>query len=191
MTSTRRVVTGQHNGQSIIVADEVRPGVALKSVPGFHFCEIWTTEGTARHPASPVHKSSHGWLPPPGGTQLQIVIFPPDSTFLSESFDPVAAAEEQRRLFPGVASHFDPEHPGMHATPTIDYAILLQGHIDLELESGDVVSLSPGDVVVQNGARHAWKNRSSEPAKMAFVLIGVHAANDEKSIFNSTIKPQK
>jgi hypothetical protein len=32
--------------------------------------------------------------------------------------------------------------------------------------------LKAGDVVVQLGTRHAWRNRSEHPARMFFVLIG-------------------
>ena len=41
-----------------------------------------------------------------------------------------------------------------------------------ELDAGNEVTLAPGDVVVQNGTRHAWRNRSTSPATMLFVLIG-------------------
>ena len=60
--------------------------------------------------------------------------------------------------------------PGMHTTRTIDYGIVLSGEIYLELDEGEV-HLTPGDVVVQRGTRHAWRNRSAEPCKIAFVLI--------------------
>lgn len=173
MTATRRIVTGQRNGRSVLVSDEQRPGIALTSIPGFHFNEIWTTESTARHPAPITQSFSDGWLPPPGGTQFQIVSFPPDAVFIQPGFNPVAAGEEQLKLFPGVASHFDPDHPGMHATPTVDYAVLLKGKMVLEVEDGTSVTLSPGDVVVQNGARHAWHNPGDAPATLAFVLVGV------------------
>ena len=58
----------------------------------------------------------------------------------------------------------------MHTTRTIDYGIVLSGEIDLELDEGEV-HLKAGDVVVQRGTRHAWRNRSSEPCRIAFVLI--------------------
>ena len=54
----------------------------------------------------------------------------------------------------------------------VDYAIVISGEIGLELDDGATVRLTPGCVVVQNGTRHAWRNRSSEPAVLAFVLLG-------------------
>lgn len=58
----------------------------------------------------------------------------------------------------------------MHTTRTIDYGIVLSGEIDLELDEG-TVHLRPGDVIVQRRTRHAWRNHSTEPCKMAFILI--------------------
>ncbi|WP_033308817.1 hypothetical protein RFN58_41440 [Streptomyces iakyrus] len=49
----------------------------------------------------------------------------------------------------------------------------LHGEIVLELDDGHCASLSAGDIVIQNGTRHAWRNRSDQPATVAFVLIGV------------------
>ena len=58
-----------------------------------------------------------------------------------------------------------------HRTETVDYAILLSGELDLELDVGEVVHLKPGDVVVQRGTVHTWVNRGSVPAVTAFILI--------------------
>src|SRR5258708_24897622 len=58
-----------------------------------------------------------------------------------------------------------------HRTETMDYAIVLSGEIDLELDSGEVVHLKSGDVVVQRGTMHTWVNRGSVPAVTAFILI--------------------
>jgi quercetin dioxygenase-like cupin family protein len=60
----------------------------------------------------------------------------------------------------------------MHTTPTIDYGIVLEGEIWLELDDGHTVHLEKHDVFVQNATRHAWRNKSATPTKMAFVLIG-------------------
>jgi hypothetical protein len=86
------------------------------------------------------------------------------------AFDPVAFDREQRADSPGIAELIGPD--GMHATPTVDYGIVVQGEIVLELDDGRCTRLSAGDLVIQNGTRHAWRNRSGRPATMAFVLIG-------------------
>ena len=50
--------------------------------------------------------------------------------------------------------------------------ILMDGEISLELDDSKVVALEPGDIVVQNGTRHAWRNPGTKPATLIFVLIG-------------------
>lgn len=61
----------------------------------------------------------------------------------------------------------------MHATNSVDYVFVLSGELWLVLDSGAEVRLNPGDCVVQNGTRHAWHNRKSEPCVIAGALIGV------------------
>jgi mannose-6-phosphate isomerase-like protein (cupin superfamily) len=103
---------------------------------------------------------------------LMIVTFPPDAGFMSPSFDPAAADAEQRIHVPGLAERFEAEAPGMHTTDTVDYDIVLDGEIWLELDDGAEVHLEQGDVVVQCGTLHAWRNKGSTTATMCFVLIG-------------------
>ena len=64
---------------------------------------------------------------------------------------------------PGVA-------PRNHRTDSIDYAVVLSGEIDMELDDS-VVHLNAGDVLVQRGTIHIWVNRSTKPCAIAFVLI--------------------
>ena len=60
----------------------------------------------------------------------------------------------------------------MHRTRSIDYAIVLQGKVILELEDGEHRELADGDVVVQRGTNHAWKNETDSWTRMYFVMIG-------------------
>src|ERR1041384_2230281 len=64
---------------------------------------------------------------------------------------------------PGVA-------PRNHRTESIDYAVVLAGEIDMELE-GETVRLRAGDVLVQRGTVHNWVNRGTAPCVIAFVLV--------------------
>jgi quercetin dioxygenase-like cupin family protein len=66
----------------------------------------------------------------------------------------------------------EPDAPGMHATQTVDYGVVLRGQLSLELDDGAKVQLRPGDCVVQNGTRHAWRNESDQECVMAFVILG-------------------
>jgi hypothetical protein len=56
---------------------------------------------------------------------------------------------------PGLADHFEKEDPAMHKTNTMDYAVVFDGEMWLERDDGNTVHLKRGDVVVQNGTRHA------------------------------------
>ena len=59
---------------------------------------------------------------------------------------------------------------GTHATQTLDYLVVIDGSISL-LVGNDDVRLESGDVVVLNGARHDWVNRSDAPCVMAAILV--------------------
>jgi hypothetical protein len=100
------------------------------------------------------------------------VTLPPDSVMMSADFDPVAAGAEYVARLPGLAERFEPDSPGMHFTDTVDYGVLMDGELSLELDDGKMVALKPGDIVVQNGTRHAWRNHGPKAASLIFVLIG-------------------
>jgi len=60
---------------------------------------------------------------------------------------------------------------GMHRTQSLDYGIVLEGNIDMILDSGDTEHMKRGDVAVQRATQHQWVNTSnSEWARMMFVL---------------------
>jgi quercetin dioxygenase-like cupin family protein len=59
----------------------------------------------------------------------------------------------------------------MHRTNSVDYGIVLDGELDMEVDGGEVVHLKTGDVVVQRGTNHAWINNGTAPARMAWILI--------------------
>jgi quercetin dioxygenase-like cupin family protein len=66
---------------------------------------------------------------------------------------------------------FPPGNTGrMHRTETIDYVIVISGEIDMEMDDS-TVHMTAGDVMVQRGTNHAWVNRGTGPARVAFVLI--------------------
>jgi quercetin dioxygenase-like cupin family protein len=66
---------------------------------------------------------------------------------------------------------FPPGNSGrMHRTETVDYVIVIAGEIDMDMDNS-TVRLKAGDVMVQRGTNHAWVNRGTERARLAFVLI--------------------
>jgi quercetin dioxygenase-like cupin family protein len=58
----------------------------------------------------------------------------------------------------------------MHRTESIDYVIIISGTIDMDLDDS-TVTMKAGDIMVQRGTNHAWVNRGTESAFVAFVLI--------------------
>ena len=66
---------------------------------------------------------------------------------------------------------FDPGViPRNHRTDSIDYAVVISGEIDMELDVG-TVHLKQGDVLVQRGTIHNWVNKGKEPCVIAFMLV--------------------
>ena len=62
-----------------------------------------------------------------------------------------------------------------HRTDSIDYACVLSGEIDMDIDGAEV-HLKAGDVIVQRGTIHNWINRGAAPCVIAFVLIAAHSA---------------
>jgi len=59
----------------------------------------------------------------------------------------------------------------MHRTVSLDYGIVLIGNVELILEDGVTKLLRTGDVCIQRGTNHAWRNASgTEWARMVYVL---------------------
>ena len=169
----RRIVTGNVNGKSVVQSDEPLPAYEFKTVPGYEHTLMWII------PAIPDLSNEQRFdrypdsvVPGPGGTSLHFVTFPPGSVFADTSFDAEAAQEEALVRLRGLADHFEKEDPGMHKTNTVDYAVVYDGEMWLELDDGEILHLSRGDVVVQNGTRHAWRNKGNKPVTMIFFLNG-------------------
>lgn len=172
----RRIVTGRDPaGKSVFASDAAAPRTTeFKHVPGFVTSLLWETApgaslpGTAGDPAV----SARSWTPEPGGTNLMFITFPPDAVMMSPGFDPAAAGAEYMQVLPGLAEKFEMDSPGMHTTDSVDYGVLIEGEMHLELDDGATKKLAPRDVVIQNGTRHAWRNKSDKPATMLFMLVG-------------------
>jgi mannose-6-phosphate isomerase-like protein (cupin superfamily) len=172
----RRIVTGNVGSKSIVQIDEQLQAYQFKSVPNYEHTLVWVNPTTpdlreeqrfARYPDSVV--------PGPGGTSLHFVTFPPSSVFADPSFDSQAARSEALVRLRGLADHFEKEDPAMHKTNTVDYALVYEGEIWLELDDAKTIHLKRGDVVVQNGTRHAWRNKGTKPVTMLFFLNGARA----------------
>src|SRR5437764_4220994 len=137
----RRVVTGHDaSGRAVVKIDEVAKNL-LSSRPGATAWVVWTTEG---FPADNTGEEDAG-LRKTGTTLDNGTVF------------------RILELAPGVT-------PRNHRTDSIDYAVVMSGEVDMELDD-TTVHLKAGDVLVQRGTIHNWVNRGSEPCVIAFVLI--------------------
>jgi mannose-6-phosphate isomerase-like protein (cupin superfamily) len=138
----RRVVTG-HNakGKAIVEVDESAKNV-ISSRPGVSSCVVWSTKGF------PVNND--GFNDPTSGSFKTTV--ESGTVFRVVRYEPGAT-------------------PRNHRTDSIDYAVVISGEIDMELDDGVMAHLKAGDTLVQRGTIHNWVNRGKEVCIIAFVLI--------------------
>ncbi|NLS01263.1 cupin domain-containing protein [Rhizobium sp. P38BS-XIX] len=167
----RRIVTAINaDGKSYVA--EVGPSPAVRTVverPGYRVTNIWRTLSTPVDVSEPDTITAHaGVLPPQNGTVVRIIDYPP------ESRDPEEVRRQQlatfRTLYPDADHRPQGNHPGLHETRTVDYAIVLEGEITAVLDTEKLV-LRSGDVLVQRATMHGWANRSDAMARIAFILI--------------------
>ncbi|KAM0327039.1 hypothetical protein ACHAQA_006162 [Verticillium albo-atrum] len=60
----------------------------------------------------------------------------------------------------------------MHRTVSLDYGVVLEGEIEMVLDSGESRVLGPGDMMIQRGTNHEWRNTSMQRwARMLYVLL--------------------
>jgi quercetin dioxygenase-like cupin family protein len=138
----RRVVTGHDaNGRAVVAIDEVCRNIESKR-PNHQSCVVWTTDTLpADNSGNDDGAARKVATTTPGGSVFRIIEYSPGVT------------------------------PRMHRTDSIDYAVVLSGEIDMELDDGVVAHLRAGDVLVQRGTIHNWINRGTVPCVMAFALI--------------------
>ena len=141
----RRIVTGHRPDNTATVLIDAPAVNRRRSKSGGQSTLIWCTDRTPADIAvgediEDMGARVLGTPPPPNGTRFTINDIPPGRT------------------------------GPMHRTETIDYVIVLEGDVEMEVDDS-TIKLKAGDVLVQRGTNHAWINRSSEPARIAFILI--------------------
>jgi quercetin dioxygenase-like cupin family protein len=164
---TRRVVTGHDaQGKAIVLFDS---SLAAKPRPGGGgSTNLWiTTEFPFDVSVSTDRAQIPVTVPPPAnGGIFRIVEFAPGTAH--------AAPVDHDKMLQGMG--IDPatqgyqRHAHTHRTRSIDYALILEGEIDMLLDDTEV-HVKAGDVVVQQGTNHAWVNNSGKPCRIAFILI--------------------
>jgi mannose-6-phosphate isomerase-like protein (cupin superfamily) len=170
--NVRRVVTGHDaSGKSVFVSDEK---VAPLPQTGFH--RLWGGDDSPRFPDDGKLPPHHMYFPPIGGFRFGMFSLPPETT-AGADVDAAADLRDLEAEVPGLLRYMDPSDPGMHTTDTIDFEVVLEGTVVLELDDGAEVRLSPGDTVVQNGTRHRWRNPGDTTARIAVFMCGAsHSA---------------
>ena len=141
MKLIRRVVTGHDvTGRAVVKIDEISQNVMSKR-PGTSSCVLWSTEGFPVDNDGELDRSTEiSGTTASNGSVLRVVRFEPGCS------------------------------PRNHRTDSIDYAVVMAGEIEMELDD-QIVKLKAGDVLVQRGTIHNWVNRGTEVCLIAFVLI--------------------
>jgi quercetin dioxygenase-like cupin family protein len=145
VTTVRRVVTGHDaNNVAKVLLDGPAPNVK-QGTSGSAVVHLWNTDATPADIAVGERIEDTGALPhvtpPPPNGSRFVVIDYP----------------------PGNAGN-------MHRTETIDYIVVISGEIEMAMDNS-TVTLRAGDVMVERGTYHAWLNRGTVPARLAFVLV--------------------
>ena len=152
----RRVVTGHDkDGRAIISIDESVRNVG-QTRPGAEAAVIWTNQGF------PVDNDGSADT----STRKVGTTLPNGIVFRVVSFGP------------GVA-------PRNHRTDSTDYATVISGEIDMELDDGKSVHLKAGDALVQRGTIHSWVNKGAAPCVIAFVLVAAKPVTADGKVLNA------
>ena len=155
----RRVVTGHDkNGRAIVSIDESVKNVAQTRL-GAEATVIWTSEGfpVDNNGTADASARNIGTATLDNGTVFRVVSFGP-----------------------GVS-------PRNHRTDSIDYATVISGEIDMELD-GSSVHLKAGDLLVQRGTIHNWVNKGTAPCVIAFVMVGAKSVTAGGKVLDAVEK---
>jgi quercetin dioxygenase-like cupin family protein len=155
--SLRRVVTGHDEGGRAVVIID-ETCKAASLREGVSGTVVWSTEG-----------------------------FPVDNSGNADTAQRRVATSESNGTVFRVIEYAPGGGPRMHRTESIDYAVVLSGEIDMQLDDTEV-HLSAGDVLVQRGTIHAWSNRGREPCVIAFILIGAEPVSIGGRVLGTTVK---
>ena len=169
----RRVVTGHTpDSKATVASDTDVDAITLGLLPGAEFYRLWGADETLTFPDDGAARPAPTYFPSVGGFRFGVFTVAPDSMAIPKDLDMQLALAELEDKLPGVAAHLEADNPGMHTTNTIDFEYVISGEVWLELDDGQEVHLRAGDTVVQNGTRHAWRNRGTEPCRLVVCLIG-------------------
>jgi quercetin dioxygenase-like cupin family protein len=166
----RRVVTiDREPGRSSLVADGPSIDVRLDPArPGYELHRMWVTDSAPARIASESLHLPFVLEPPANGSVFNVLRIPPDASWLDS-----VGSDDVQQWYESIGSSAstsgpDSPHPYMQRTRTVDFCFLLEGELDLVLDT-ETVRLGQGDVVIQRGTNHAWSNKSARPARVAVI----------------------
>ncbi|MET0380056.1 MAG: cupin domain-containing protein [Spongiibacteraceae bacterium] len=165
----RRVVAGlDPEGRSCVLFDgDATTAAENPDWPGFGVKLLWLTEQApaAIEPGIDAADRPLTIMPPPGGSTCVVCEFPPLSSL--EAMTPQQRNAAQKLTF---GNSGDEQSLQLHATPTLDYLVMLSGELTLLLEAGET-TLRTGDILIDCGVKHGWENRGHVPAICLSVMI--------------------
>ena len=164
----RRIVTGHDAaGKAVVVMDGPAPNQRVRQATGLTSTLLWVTEEAPANVASNADRADRESpvAPPPRGSILRVVDFPPAGGTGGVSHEQVL-----KEMGLSHAGAKPLRHPHMHRTRSVDYAICLEGEIDMLLDDSEV-KMRAGDIMVQQATYHAWVNNSDRNCRVCFVLI--------------------
>ncbi len=176
---TRRIVADHdEKGIAVITMDGPAPNMKTRDTTGITSTMIWATTSSPADASRGGDPSLtfQGVSPPKNGSICRVVEFPPVKDG-GKGVDNAAMLKE-------MGIHHDPSKPAprnpfMHRTASVDYAICLEGEIDMLLDDTEV-HMKAGDILVQKATNHAWVNNSDKPCRICFVLIGANEPEEWK-----------
>jgi len=138
----QRVVTGHNeDGRAYFISEDVQEPQVVPTGDA-NFLLLWTTETVPADNNDPTDgRERDVGTTLKGGSAFRIV-----------------------DMLPGGESPF-------HRTNSIDYGIVLEGEIELELEDGRKKTVGKHGVIIQRGTNHLWRNTSDKVCRIAFILI--------------------
>ena len=155
----RRVLLGESSDGSSVIARE--DAVEPSAFPGIgQLYTLWGTDEVIELPDSGNVPAFEGTFPPVGGFRIFMTRFAPNEAVVSGGDD----MPDNLRNIPSASE--------LHSSATVDCNMLLSGTLDCVMSDNSVVSLKAGDMIVLNGAEHAWQNNSAEEAVMLFFITG-------------------
>lgn len=164
------VTANDERGKSYIDFDGDAEGAVKQPNRPTALTDLWHMSGVPVDPRSdglPLADRPFTLSPQDNGVAFRVVQFDP----MSEADWAAVDASEVFAAMNAADEHVGGEvSPVMHRTRSVDFGIVLAGSLTMLLDDATVV-VSQGDIIVQRATNHAWENRGTETAIVAFILV--------------------